>query len=1116
MSKREDLVEAIATVEAQRALLGDEAVDAVLDGLRRELAELAVIESQILPPAEAQTTGGERRIVTVLFCDVTGSTKLAETLDPEVWTEIMDEALDYLIEPVDRFDGTVARLTGESILAFFGAPKAHEDDPQRAVEASLAILRNIQPFRRTVKRERGLDFNVRVGINTGLVVTGRVGSKVHDEYTALGDAANIAARMEQTAAPGTIQISEKTYRLVASQFDCVPLGEIPVKGKSKPVPAYRVLGRSSQAERVGGSVKEIRSVMVGRESEFSKARDAITQLLQGTGGVLFIVGQAGVGKSRLAAEVRQDSPLESLNWLEGRTLSYGQNISYWPFQDIIWSYASIYEEDSEEQAWQKLKTAVENNFGAESIDILPFLSRLISLEARDEYAERIRHLDGEAMGHQIYLAARRFFERLALNRPTALVFEDVHWIDESSAALLEHILPLFARLPILFIITSRPYHDAPLELLRRAVSEEHEAQFTELFLQPLTQQESAQLAQNLLNVGQMPADVQRMIIGKASGNPFFLEEILRSLIDTGGVVYDPVSDRWQATTQIRNLAIPDNVQGLIMARVDRLDHDVRRVLQAAAVIGRSFFFRVLEAMDFVDAALDRYLADLENAELIRKKQLLPELEYIFNHALVQETTYEAMLFRKRRELHARVGQAIEEIFADRLEEFYGVLAYHYARAEEWEKAQEYLFKAGDQAGQVAADAEALAHYQQALAAYERVFGASWDPVQRAVLARKMGEAYFRRGEHDQALDQFQAAFKLLGQPPVPEPHLPTILAIGRELLSQLMHRLLPGTFVKESSDEVSLAVQETARIHNLLGWIFLFSERERFLWASVRRLNFAETSGYRPAAAAGGAAFAVVWDLLPKMSWAEGYHSRAVALAEASGNANALGITYQGMGFHRLHLGYFEQSLDCVRRSEKVLRQAGDLHGLGNALSMIAFNHIHQGFLLESLPYVEELISTGEDGADPQLVCWGSIGRGIVRNRLGLLEEAATDFEEGLHLASILPDHYWHILGQAFYGQCLLWQEKLDEAFAALDEGERVYQKRGIGGPTLYHLRANQAEAHLFAAAHDDGQRAAHLKQANRASKTAFKLSRQYRLFRAEAYRLSGTVQWMQGKIDRA
>ncbi len=1117
MSDREDLEQAIAAVEAQRASLGDAAVDTVLAGLHRKLAELESAGSPALPGVELGEDS-ERRIVTMLFCEVAGSAALSERLDPETWAQIMDEALGHLTEPIDRYGGTVARLMGDAILAFFGAPVAHDDDPQRAIWASLAILENIQPLRERLRRNQGLDFNVRVGINTGLVVTGRVGSKLHDEYTALGDEVNLAARMEQTAAPGTIQITESTYKLVASHFKFQPLGGISAKGRSQPALAYLVLGPTDQPEMAGGLAGYgITSPLVGRTAEYATAHNAVGRLLGGQGGILLIVGEAGAGKSRLLAEIRQNSRNDSLYWLEGRTLSYGQTISYWPFQEILWDYANINDEDDEAEVWRKLERGIQGLFGQETGEMLPFLASLISVGLRGDFAERVRYLDGEATGHQIYLAARRFFERLATSRPTVLVFEDLHWADESSALLLEHLLPLTGRLPLLFLITSRPYRQSPLSGFRQVAARDHKAQYEEVVLAPLSESDSIRLARNLLNIDHMPAEMQAMIVAKASGNPFYLEEIIRALIDTGAVRFDEAGGRWQATSTAKTIAIPDTVQGVIMARVDRLEEDIKRVLQTASVIGRSFIYRVLAAVSHAGSALDQHLSELEVVELIRKKQTTPELEYIFNHALAQEATYESILLRRRRDLHARVGQAIETLFAGRLEEFYGLLAYHYARAELWEKAQEYLFKAGDKAGQVAADAEALGHYEQALAAYERAFGDRWDPVQRAILARKMGEAYFRKGDHEQAFAHFQQAFELLGRPPIPASRGATVLAIIGELLRQLGHRLLPGLFVKRAGEAVSLAVEEEARIHNLLGWIFLFTERERFLWASVRRLNFAEQSGFLPGAASGGAAFAVVWDLVPYLKLAQGYHRRSVALAEESGDHNALGIAYQALGFHELNLGLFEQSTAHVRRSEEVFRQSGDLHGLGNAFNLVAFNRIHQGYLADSLENIQELIVTGQDGADPQLVCWGFIGRGLARQRLGDLDRAVDDLRQGIQLADTLPDYYWKILGQAFLAQSYLRQDELSLAFDSLAVGEQVHVDRGIGGPALYHLRMVYGDAHLMAAEQGEGrEREVRLKQADRAWKIAYKLSKSYRLYLAETLRFRGSHSWLRSKSEEA
>ncbi len=416
MEERKELEQGIAQLEAQRESLGDATVDAALAGLYQKLSELDSSETIARAAAPKNEHVGERRVVSVLFCDVTGSTALAEGMDPEAWTEIMKAAFEYLIEPVERYGGTVARLMGDAILAFFGAPTAHEDDPQRAVSAGLAIVESISPYREKLRREKGLDFNVRVGINTGLAVVGEVGSEAAGEYTAMGDAVNLAARMEQTAAPGTVQIAQDTFALVAPLFDFKELGGISVKGKREPVLAYQVLGSKAEPGSLRGLTDQgLSSPLVGREGEFESAQNAVDQLLAGQGGILAILGEAGIGKSRLLAELHNSLAIENsrLTWLEGHNLSYGKTISYWPFQEMLRSYADITEEDGETEAWHKLESSIKELIQAETAEILPYLASLLSIEVSGDYAERVKYLDGEALGLQVYRASRRFFQLLA-------------------------------------------------------------------------------------------------------------------------------------------------------------------------------------------------------------------------------------------------------------------------------------------------------------------------------------------------------------------------------------------------------------------------------------------------------------------------------------------------------------------------------------------------------------------------------------------------------------------------------------------------------------------------------------------------------------------------------
>ncbi|HEY2981296.1 MAG TPA: adenylate/guanylate cyclase domain-containing protein, partial [Anaerolineales bacterium] len=589
------------------------------------------------------TIAGERRIVTILFCDVKGSTSMAEKLDPEDWASIMNRAYEHLIAPVSRHGGTVAKLLGDAILAYFGAPLAHEDDPQRAVLAGLEIIAGIRSFREQLQRERGLDFNVRVGINTGLVMVGQIGSEQRVDYTVVGDPVNLAARMEQTAQPGTVQITANTYKRVAPIFECESLGQIEVKGKSEPIESYRVLRLKEKPGAVRGFESQgLHSPLIGREVELTTAQAGIDGLFQGQGGIIGIIGEAGLGKSRLLAETKAFAVAKSTNllWLEGQTLSFGQTISYWPFQQIFRSWAGIMEDDDSDVCWSKLESQVRALFGDETIDYLPYLASLLALEARGEYAERVKYLDGDAMGKQIFLTTRRFFDRLARTQPTVLAFEDLHWMDESSTNLLEHLLPLINTVPLVVFGISRPERDTPAARLRDLCVRDFSGRYAEIRLVPLSEADSVQLVHNLLEIEDLPARLRELITQRAEGNPFYLEEVIRTLIDTGAVTRDASIGRWRATAQIDSVHLPDTIQGVITARVDRLDEEVKQVLRMAAVIGRSFLYRVLKTISETGQRLDDDLAELQQSELIREKQNLPELEYMFKHALAQEATYE--------------------------------------------------------------------------------------------------------------------------------------------------------------------------------------------------------------------------------------------------------------------------------------------------------------------------------------------------------------------------------------------------------------------------------------------------------------------------------------------
>ena len=704
---------------------------------------------------------GERRQVTILFADVSGSTAMAEDMDPEDVAAVMDGALEGLIEPVYRYEGTLARLMGDAVLAFFGAPVAHEDDAERAVRAALDMQAAAAAYARQLKEERGLDFAVRVGINTGTVVAGEIGSDLRVEYTAIGDAVNLAQRVENAAQPGTVLISADTHHLVQPLFDVRPLGPIQVRGRGEPVRVYQVLRPRSGRVSVRG-LEGLDSPLVGRDEERAALQACLERLLAGKGSVVFIVGEAGIGKSRLVAEVRRQAGvgaqgLASPQWFEGRCLSYRQSLSYGPFLEIVRDWAGIAPGDTEAQSLARLRQRLDGLAGQEAVDLLPYLASLLRLPLPEELAGRVRHLDGEMLRRRLYMALLDLLQFLARQRPLVVVLEDLHWADDVSLDLLCHLIPIVAAVPLLLCLMHRPLaddaHRRPWQVAQERVPE----RCTRIRLRRLSDQDSRQLVSNLLDVRELPPPVVKTILTKAEGNPFFVEEIIRSLIDNGAVVRD--DGGWRATPLVECITVPDTLQGVIMARLDRLHDETRRLLQKAAVIGRIFSYPVLACVLRRAAApevhapsedlLREHLLTLQAAGLIRRRS---EEEYIFKHALTQEVAYRSLLRARRRELHGLVGDCLEQHLAGSLPEHYSLLAQHYSLSERREKALRYLLLAGDQARRTYANEEAQISYSKALELLED----QSDP--RAATAwMSLGEVHELQGHYQEAMDCYRAA-----------------------------------------------------------------------------------------------------------------------------------------------------------------------------------------------------------------------------------------------------------------------------------------------------------------------------------------------------------------------
>jgi class 3 adenylate cyclase/tetratricopeptide (TPR) repeat protein len=704
---------------------------------------------------------GERKYVTVLFADVVDSTGLGERLDPEQVAEIMNGAFAFFEASVTKYGGTVARLLGDAIIAFFGAPVAHEDDAERAVRAGLDLQAAAREYAQAVRRNYEVDFKVRVGINTGLAVLAAMGSAIRTEYTAMGDTTNVAARMQSAAMPGTVLISASTYHLVKELFVFEPRGATMVKGKSAPIETYEVLSPKTVPGKMRGlEGAGLTSPLVGRAAEFQLVNDKLNEVRQGRGAFVSVIGEAGLGKSRLLAEVSNAAKSgPQVAWFEGRSLSYEQAVTYYPWRQIIREAIGAQEGDAPEVVREKLHN--DSGCGAMPEDDSKYLEVVLSVES-DATLKAVAALEGDALVDKITEAAQCYLRARADVMPTVIVLDDLHWADTASLELLLNVAGLVEDLPLLIICLLRPDKDALSWSAMERARERLGARYTEIVLEPLDAAHSKELLGNLLYIEDLPESVRRLILNKAEGNPFFVEEVIRTLIDSEYIVQE--NNHWRATREIVNVSIPDTLTGVLSARIDRLPENTKHVAQTAAVLGRIFAYRALMAT-CAAAPLPEQIEDVEPhlgvltyEELVRERVHDPELEYIFKHALTQEAAYELLLIRRRKELHRRAGEVLEQLYPEQRGELASALAYHFRLGEEWQRAADYAIGAGAQAVKVFAMSEALAYYDDAYEALKKISDAS--PEQLCDVILGWTPAALKLKSYQEVVDRLEEAEKI--------------------------------------------------------------------------------------------------------------------------------------------------------------------------------------------------------------------------------------------------------------------------------------------------------------------------------------------------------------------
>ena len=691
----------------------------------------------------------ERRVVTALAADLVGSTSIAERLDPEETRMVVGEAVARMVHAVEEFGGTVKDLAGDGVLALFGAPTAHEDDAERALRAALRIVDDVKEFSREVERSFGVgSLTVRVGINTGTVVVGPIGAGSRVEYGATGDAVNVAARLQAAAPAGGVLAGAETRRVVERQFDWGDRESLRLKGKAAEVPVYEVKGVLAQPR------PDADTPLVGRQRELDTAEQAVAELEAGSGSILFVTGEPGIGKSRFLAELRRSA--EQPLWLEGRCVSYGEAMPYWPFRDLVREWLGLALDDPELRTRLALRRAVERVAGDAAGNLLPYLGVLLGLTPDPESSERLAELSPEALQYRTFEVVRHLIEWLAASRPVVVVLEDVHWADPTSLQLAEQLLPVTEDAAVLLVITQRPDPDHPSWALRELASRSLPHRRRELELEALSGDAERELLHVLVGEGTLPPELEQRLLDQAEGNPFFLEELVRSLADAGALRREDGEWRFDHDTAID---VPPTVEQVIVARIDRLEPGQRAALTAASVLGRSFGVSLLAGVAGGEADLREPLRELQRLDLIRQSRRWPQPEFRFKHVLIQEAVYRTIVGSERRRLHREAAQWLEER-TDAADDVLALLAHHWLAAEDEAKAADYLTRAGDKARQEYALDEAIGHYRELLPLLER----RGETQAMALVLFKLALALHMSMRFAEANETYRRAFALWSAP----------------------------------------------------------------------------------------------------------------------------------------------------------------------------------------------------------------------------------------------------------------------------------------------------------------------------------------------------------------
>ncbi|MFQ5895505.1 MAG: tetratricopeptide repeat protein [Nitrospinota bacterium] len=951
---------------------------------------------------------GERKQVTVLFADLKGSLELLADRDPEEARTLLDPVLGRMMEAVHRYEGTVNQVMGDGLMSLFGAPLAHEDHALRACYAALAMQGAIRGYSEEVRRSHGVEVRIRIGLNSGEVVVRAIGNDLHMDYTAVGQTTHLAARMEQLAPPGSIRLTGETLRLAEGFVQVQPLGPVPVKGLAEPVEAFELAGAAPTRTRFQAAAARGLTRFVGRQNELDALQQALDEAGEGHGQLLAVVGEAGVGKSRLFWEFTHSHRTKEWLIVESGSVSYGKASAYLPVIDLLKAYFRIEDADDHRRIREKVTGKVLTLDESLTPAIPPILA-LLEVPVEDPGWQ---NLDPPQRRQRTLDGLKRLLLRESQVQSLVVVFEDLHWIDSETQALLNGLVESLPGARILLLVNYRPGYDHGWA---------KKTYYTRLRLDPLPAESAKELLRALLGEDPGLEPLKKLLMERTEGNPFFLEESVRTLVEMGAL--EGTAGSYRLAKEITAIRVPATVQAVLAARMDRLEPEEKRLLQTASVIGTHVPFPLLSAIaEMSEEDLHRGLSSLQAAEFLYETSLFPDLEYTFKHALTQEVAYGSLLHERRRAIHARVVDAIETLYADRQVEQVERLAHHAFRGEVWDKAVTYFRQAGQKAASRSAHREAVVCFEQALDALKHL------PERRETMEEAIDLRFDLRnslvplGEFGRAIDHLREA----------------------EILAKTL------------DDQRRLGLVSD----NMAAYFWVTGEPESALEFGHRTLAIAETLGDLRLQAVAVWRLGRVYEALGNYPRALDFLRTAVAALEGDLSRERLGqigfpsvISRMGLVNCLSERGGFTEGLARGEEAIRIAQAVDSPFSLIGAYDSVGVLHLRKGDFGKAIPVLERGLALCQVADIRTWFPWVASALGYAYALGGRVAEGLLLLEQAVERAASIGLMSYHSLRLAWLSEAHLLAGRIDEAIQLARRALDLSRDHKERGSQAYALR---------------------------------------------------------------